>query len=129
MVHRLNLKCSDRAILAERRLQQKNDVDLHHDDSRTAPSPGCFSNRSIYSPSAVASGDAEMQVDESLDLDLSTTQETHVVGSLNFDNLLRDATVHEICLDMLRLPSLSACGFLKWYHAGIGRCLGATLGG
>ena len=69
------------------------DVDLHHDDSHTAPSPGCFSNRSIYSPSAVASGDADMQVDESLDLDLSTTQETHVVGSLNFDNLLRDATV------------------------------------
>ena len=69
------------------------DVDLHHEDSRPSPSPGCFSNRSIYSPTAVASGDADVQVEEPLNLDLSTTQETHVVGSLNFDNLLRDATV------------------------------------
>ena len=30
---------------------------------------------------------------------------------------------------MLRLPSLSVRGFLKSYHAGIGRCLGAAFGG
>ena len=30
---------------------------------------------------------------------------------------------------MLRLPSLSVRGFLKSYHAGIGRCLGPAFGG
>ena len=38
------------------------------------------------------------------------------------------ASAHEISLDMLRLPSLSVRGFLKSYHAGIGRCLGTAFG-
>ena len=39
------------------------------------------------------------------------------------------ASAHEISFGMLRLPSLSVRGFLKSYHAGIGRCLGAAFGG
>ena len=39
------------------------------------------------------------------------------------------ASAHEISFGMLRLPSLSAHGFLEGYHAGIGRCLGAAFGG
>ena len=39
------------------------------------------------------------------------------------------ASAHEISPDMLRLPSLSVRGFLKSYHAGIGRCLGAAFWG
>ena len=53
---------------------------------------------------------------------------THIDGDV-FHRRSFLASAREISLDMLRLPSLSARGFLQSYHAEIGRCLGAAFGG
>ena len=53
--------------------------------------------------------------------------ENHVGNVFHGQSFL--ASAHELSLDMLRLPSLSVRGFLKSYHAGIARCLGAAFRG